>query len=308
MQSLRRVDVLAVAFLVGGSVLFIPGCGVRWVYSFCIGLSVGTAVGIVTLARMRSLPAPLRLLRDLYPLLLLLGLYGEVDLLARLMHDPAGFDPMVQQWDRWLFGGHPHQHFSRWLSGPIWREGFHLLYLSYYLLVGAAFLYVRERRPRAFPRFAFVVTGMFVSFILVFVAFPVAGPLATGASLTTRGIFPWIVAHIYSPFAANGIHTGAFPSSHVGMSVGIVLLLAPRRWWARIGLGGLLLGIAASTVFGRFHYAVDTVVGFAAGGAFCLGWCWIYAAVQPEPTVATQNEEEPVWANPDASRPVRNAR
>lgn len=277
-----------------------------WVYPICIGLHVGTAAGIVALARGRSLPPLLRTLRDLYPLLLLLVLYGEVDLLVRLVHEPSGFDTVVQQWDRWFFGRHLHRHFAQWLSGPIWQEVFHLLYLSYYLLVGAAFFYIWERRPKALPRFAFVVTGMFVSFIVIFVALPVAGPLSTSeASLTTTGFFPWIVAHVSAPLTVNGIHAGAFPSSHMGMSVGIVLLLAPRRWWVRIGLGLLLLGIAASTVYGRFHYAVDTVAGLVAGGALYLMWSWIYALGQPERVAASQGREEPVRIESASSRPVR---
>lgn len=297
---------LALGFLVGSSVLFIPGCVVGWVYPLCIGLHVGTAVGIVALARIRTLPPLLRALRDLYPLLLLLVLYGEVDLIVQLVHDAPGFDTMVQQWDRWLFGGHLHRHFAQWLSGPIWKEMFHLLYLSYYLLVGAAFLYIRERRPKAFPRFAFVVTGMFFSFILIFVALPVAGPLsASEATLTTTGVFPWIVAHVYAPLTVNGIHAGAFPSSHVGMSVGVVLLLAPRRWWARFGLGLLLLGIAASTVYGRFHYAVDTVAGLVAGGALYLVWNWIYALGPPKRVLAVPGREEPGRIESESSRPVR---
>ena len=284
-QFLRAVDVLATVYLVGTGVLLLPGCTSTWMYPLCIGLHVVAIVGIVTLARARSLPLPLQAIRDLYPVLLLLILYGEVDLLVKLVHDPPGFDAMVQQWDHWLFGGHPHRYLAVWLSGPGWREVFHLFYLSYYLLVVGAFFAIWLRKPASLPRFAFVVTGMFVSFLAIFVAFPVAGPLsAPGVSLMTDGLFPSLVAQIYAPLTVNGIHSGAFPSSHVGMSVGIALLLAPRSWTSRIGLGLLVLGITASTVYGHFHYAIDAVAGLLAGGILYVVWDRLYTTLRPGQT------------------------
>lgn len=302
-RMLRRVDELAVVYLGGTSVLFVPGCAVRWVYPLCIGLHVAAAASLIALARARSLPPVLRAVRDLYPMLLLMVLYGEVDLIVQLLHEPPGFDALVRQWDLWLFGFHPHQHFHQWLSGPGWQEFFHLLYLSYYLLVVGAFLAVWKNQPATLPRFAFVITGMFVSFIVIFVAVPVAGPLSRpGVSLTTTGVFPGIVAQIYAPLTMNGIHTGAFPSSHVGMSVGLVLGLAPRRGWVRIALGGLVLGIAASTVYGQFHYAIDTVAGLGAGGLLYVGWARLYTVLESRPAPVTEAEaNEPALMLPPPS-------
>jgi len=280
-RTLRSVDILAVGYLVGTGALLVPGCTMSWVYSLCLGLHLLGGVAIVALARAPSLSPTLRAVRALYPVGMLLVLYGEVDLLVQLFHDPPGFDALVRRWDRWVFGGHPHLHLSQWLSGPVWRELFHLFYLAYYLLVAGAFLGMWWRRPSSLPRFAFVVTGMFVSFIAIFVAFPVAGPLATpGVSFMTAGLFPSIVAWVYAPLTVNGIHTGAFPSSHVGMSVGIVLGLAPRRWWMRGGLWGLVLGIAASTVYGHFHYAIDAAAGFVAGGLLYVAWNRFYEVLE----------------------------
>ncbi len=123
----------------------------------------------------------------------------------------------------------------------LWWELFHLLYVSYYLLLIGSTLGVWGAAPDRLPRFAFVVTGMFVSFLAVFIAFPVAGPLPQpDVSQMTSGWFPQLVAWIYVPFRMDGIATGAFPSSHVGMSVGIACLLAPRRWTWRALLWGLV--------------------------------------------------------------------
>lgn len=298
-SSLRGVDALAVGYLAGASVPLAAGCATSWVYPLCIALHVLGGTGIVALARARSLPPSLRVVRALYPLGLLLVLYGEVDLLVQLLHEPPGFDALVRRWDRGLFGVHLHHHLFRWLSGTAWREFFHLLYLTYYGLLVGAFVGVWWCRPRTLPRFAFVVTGMFVSFIALFVAVPVAGPLATpGVSLMTDGVFPSVVAWVYTPLTVNGIHTGAFPSSHVGMSVGVVLGLAPRRWWARLGLWGLVLGIAVSTVYGRFHYAIDAVAGVLAGGLLFVVWSRLYTAFTSRRAVAVERTDAPRRLHP----------
>ncbi len=292
-RSLRWVDVLAVAYLVGAGVLLMPGGTSGWIYPFCIGLHGFAAAGIVALARADSLPPFLRAVRDLYPVVLLMVLYGEADLLVQMVHDPPGFEGIVRQWDRGLFGIHLHRHFYHWLSGPGWQELFHLLYLSYYLLVFGTFFALWKRRPTELPRFSFVVVGMFVSFIAIFVAVPVAGPLASPeVSLMTTGVFPSIVAWLYVPLTVDGIHTGAFPSSHVGMSVGIVLLLAPRRWWTRIALGGLVLGIAISTVYGRFHYAIDAVAGLAMGFVLYVLWTWMYGVLSRTSTPVVETDRK----------------
>lgn len=300
-RSLRSVDALAGAYLVGTGVMLLFGLGRGWVYPFCLGLHVAAVAGIIVLSRARSLPFLLQVVRETYPLLLLLGLYGEVDVLVQLVHEPPGFDTLVQQWDLWLFGGHPHRYLDQWLAGRGWTEFFHFLYLAYYVLLIGAYVHVWWARRDLLPRFAFVVTGMFASYIAVFAAFPVAGPLiAPENTITTTGVFPSLVAWVYAPLTMNGIYSGAFPSSHVGMSVGIGLLLAPHRWRWRVALAFLVLGIAVSTVYGRFHYAVDAVAGFLSGGLLYLLWMRLFTRLHPSPTPSPEPErtEEPTGPLP----------
>lgn len=280
-RSLAHVDRLAAGYLLLSGGLLVPAAGAGGGHAWVLvgHLGGGAAILWLQVADLRASWWPA--LRETYPILLLLLLYLEVDFLARTLHASPGYDALIRSWDAWLFGDHPHEAFAQWLDGRGWRELFHLLYVSYYLLLVGSFLGVRRVAPAQFPRFAFVVTGMFVSFLLVFAAFPVAGPLASpGVSPMTGGWFPQLVAWIYVPFQVNGIVTGAFPSSHVGMSVGIACLLAPRRWICRLLLWGLVAGIAFSTVYGRFHYAIDAVAGLAAGALLYLLWTTLYTALQ----------------------------
>ena len=280
-RSLAYVDGLVVGYLLLSGLILVPEVGRGGVHAWTLAAHLVASVGIVGLVRREPCSFLGRTVRETYPLFLLLVFYLEVDLLARIFHSPPGYDSLVRSWDAWLFGGHPHDALALWLDGRLWREVFHLLYGSYYLLLIGSYLSVWGTAPERLPRFAFVVTGMFVSFLAVFVAFPVAGPLAApDVAPMTNGWFPQAVAWIYVPFRMNGIVTGAFPSSHVGMSVGIACLLAPRRWTWRLLLWGLVGGIAVSTTYGRFHYAIDAVAGLAAGGLLYLLWTTLYTALR----------------------------
>jgi len=72
-----------------------------------------------------------------------------------------------------------------------------------------------------------------------------------------------------------GIHTSVFPSAHVaGAFAGAfaMLRLLPERRWVGWALLVLAVLIATATVYGRYHYAVDAVAGFAISvGAYFVG-------------------------------------
>lgn len=277
-RFLSYVDWLAVSYLGGTGGLLLLGWSEGGIYQAGALLHFGLILALLLVKSEASHPAPVRWMRETYPLFLLLLFYGEVDLFVKILHDPPGYDALVRTWDVMVFGGHPHQFLPQWLSGRIWVELFHLLYLSYYGLLGGAFVFVWSRHPQAFKRFAFVVTGMFVSFMGMFILFPVVGPLADpGTSIMNSGWGPTLVAWLYAPLQMNGIATGAFPSSHVGMSVGVVCLLQPRRRGTRWLLWVLVVGIAVSTVYGQFHYGIDAIAGGLAGIALYKGWSSLYA-------------------------------
>jgi membrane-associated phospholipid phosphatase len=63
-----------------------------------------------------------------------------------------------------------------------------------------------------------------------------------------------------------GIHTSVFPSAHVsGAFAGAFAMMRVIREPKWIGRAYLVLAIliATSTVYGRYHYAVDAVAGLA---------------------------------------------
>ena len=71
------------------------------------------------------------------------------------------------------------------------------------------------------------------------------------------------------------IHSGVFPSAHVSAAFSAafaMILLMPRRWDGRL-LFIYAASVAVATLYGRYHYAVDALAGFAISllaAAMCL--------------------------------------
>ena len=110
------------------------------------------------------------------PLLLLAGLYGELDVLngpgAMPVHDAAGAAVGAGALRR------PGQR-EWWRSAPsrFWSTVLHAAYFSYYFIVLLpAFYFVWRRDLEALRHFVLVVMTIFVLCYLVFIFFPVAGP------------------------------------------------------------------------------------------------------------------------------------
>lgn len=214
----------------------------------------------------------LRFVRVAYPVLLTPLLYTELDLLNQL-HVQGYLDPTVQAWEEAVFGA---QLSVVWARRQPWRwlsELMHLGYFSYYLLIPvSALLVYRRGGPRELHRFT-MITGLgFLLCYLLFTVFPVAGPRYLYDRLQgtpARALFFEAVHAIAEAGSSKGT---AFPSSHVAATV--AAWLASRRvarGWFRVSAPFVVL-LTLGTVYGRFHYAVDSVAGIAvAVAAWKLG-------------------------------------
>jgi membrane-associated phospholipid phosphatase len=220
-------------------------------------------LALVTRSRLGRLG---RMLREIYPLLLLVGLYGELDVLNGIgvtVHDAA-----VQRWELALFGSQVSQVWWQAAPSRFWSTVLHGAYFSYYLVVTLPALYFVARGDlRAVREFVLAVMATFVTCYLVFLFFPVAGPYyvfpAPPAWFTDN-----LPARLVYRILANGSSYGAaFPSSHVAATVAAALVA--RRHSPRLGL--LLLVptalLTVGVVYCQMHYAVDAVAGLLVGVA-----------------------------------------
>jgi membrane-associated phospholipid phosphatase len=142
----------------------------------------------------------------------------------------------------------------------------YVFYVVIYPVLGAIIFF--KRGPEANEDYLFQL-GL-VNFVcgLGFILFPVASPMNWESirSLLTvplnAGIFgtiaEWIRANVHQP-------GGAIPSPHC--AVATVMWFMSRKYTRRgaLWLAPVMIGLYASTVYGRFHYLSDMVIGIAAG-------------------------------------------
>lgn len=234
---------------------------------------------------------PAAWLRWLYPLLLLVPLNYQIEMAGTIFHSGEVYDHLVREWDKALFGTYLHRAFPDALPGAFWRELMNLLYITYYPLLIGSYLWVwwqgfrraPERGLRVSPallRFAFVLLGSYCTYLAIFILFPVIGPLDDRyLRFDGVGLLGPFIDKLYSIAASQG---GALPSSHVGESVVVLLLLRPRDRWVAAALWLTVAGLTLGTVYGSFHYAIDAVTGLVTGVLFYLFWDGLYRRWGPE--------------------------
>lgn len=269
-------DRLSIIYLVSVSLVlgFNWNSGLDYRYNALLNLAFASLLWYTAMRPPRGIV--LRGVRALYPLVLIGIAFVQVGPLARIIYEaPFTFDPLVAEWDANVFGVNPHAWLHDALSGRLWAEFMHLLYVLYFPLIIGAFLFVWLRRPHDYPRFSFVFLASFFTFVVVFVLFPATGPLDYREGLFAPDVF---FSELVDFLFTFGIPDpgGAFPSSHVGQSVVVLLLLRPlsRRMTALVVF--IILGIGISMGYAAVHYSIDAVAGLPSGIVLYYLWDRVY--------------------------------
>jgi membrane-associated phospholipid phosphatase len=210
-----------------------------------------------------------RTLRELYPLILLPGLYGELD----IINSPGlpVHDALVRKWELFVFGWQISRNWWQAWPSSFWSTVFHGAYLSYYLIIAAPALYFAWKGDlAAVRRFVLVMMTTFVVCYLFFIFFPVAGPYYEFPRPAAWFIDNPTAQVAYAALASGSSYGAAFPSSHVAAAVAAtVAALRMSRTVGRL----LLLPTALLTVgvvYCQMHYGVDALAGLVLG--LLIGW------------------------------------
>lgn len=201
-----------------------------------------------------------RILREVYPIVLIPALYGALDVLNGL--EVRTWDPLVRSWEEALF--REQVSLSWWQSSPsrFWSTVLHAAYFSYYFIIPFPLLYFLARKQ---PERARTVVTLIVATFLVcyvcFLLFPVAGPYYEFPRPTGPFVDNWAARLVYATLAKGSSYGAAFPSSHVGAAVAAVIgtWLGSRTVGAALVIPTLLLTVGA--VYCQMHYAVDAIAG-----------------------------------------------
>jgi hypothetical protein len=230
---------------------------------FLTYFSIG--VGILFLIWLQEEYSPLKFLRFLryaYPILLF-GYFFESMTDVNHIVFPNFIDPFFQRIDQAIFGFQPVLEWGKQYSGYVIQEISHFSYFSYYLMIAGIPIYLYLKKRPAFHETLFAISFVFYICYFIYSWLPVIGGRYYSEAMTIcttyqDGIFTRIMAFIYCKSPHLG---GAFPSSHVAIS--IVITIAALRYVKAVGyvLVPLTLMLCLATVHGHYHYFIDVVAG-----------------------------------------------
>ncbi|HLG93337.1 MAG TPA: phosphatase PAP2 family protein [candidate division Zixibacteria bacterium] len=239
----------------------------------------GAVAGLVLLlaAKLKASATGLKgLLRWGYLILLFTFLYEETGYLIHLFSD-RWFDPQLIDFEYKLTDVIP----SVWMAeraNPWLTEIFMAGYFSYYFIIplGALILWAKQKTADFQQMVLSVAIGFFISYAF-FLLYPVEGPRYHIPHLHPPPAEGPLFYHLVKFVIDKGaIHGGCMPSSHVAVAVLVLMGLyrGAKNWfWILLPF---VMGLAVGTVYGRFHYVSDVIVGLAiAPAAFQLARRWL---------------------------------
>jgi len=280
LKNYLHIDYLTQGYsaLIGLLVLFFHGDRVPYWY-LVLGCHVIVLVAIHGLIHWHAKnpdSRAVRFLRFFYPLILYTGFYRETGILNQLFIDGC-LDPVFIQLEETIFGFQPSLQFSQLLSYRWFAEVMYGAYFSYYLMITGVGVALYLRQGNHFSHYLCVVSFVFYVCYFIYICLPVIGPRLfyqafAGYSLPAafipaqvppvpesiqKAVFYRLMYVIYK-FEAPG---AAFPSSHV--AVALCTLYFSFRYLRRIRWvhAACVLLLCLSTVYGRYHYALDVIAG-----------------------------------------------
>jgi len=267
-QSLRRVDIATILYLLSVAGL-ISLFGQKLENLGLLSALHVVSAGLILLfpyLRGKKLPRPIPFMLDWYPAVAFPLLYKQVELLAAAFGNWS-LTEVIQQWEVQLFNGHPSLWLGELFPYTILSEYLHFCYLCYVLLLPSigGYWYFSGRRI-AFRELMFLLTVTYYASFLFYILFPVDSPFYLFSPLgePAAGNFFFNLVHFVSD--KGGARGGAFPSVHVSASTVILLIVLHHQRKLGYFLLPIVIGIYFSTIYGRFHYALDVIAGLA------LGW------------------------------------
>ncbi|HDP24590.1 MAG TPA: inositol phosphorylceramide synthase [Deltaproteobacteria bacterium] len=209
----------------------------------------------------------LDVLRDWYVLPILIVIYLENRILIPLIN-PHDLDHLMIAIDRLIFFGHDPTVLMESITFPLLSEILQLAYASFYFLPFSlcVLLYLREDRDEFHVATSTILMGFYLSYLGYYLT-PVVGPRFTldhlqSFPLTGVLTFEYVRTMLAE---AEGMMRDCCPSGHTMISL-LTALLA-RRYSRQLFSCAIVWAclIIFSTVYLRYHYVIDLIVGALLG-------------------------------------------
>jgi membrane-associated phospholipid phosphatase len=200
----------------------------------------------------------------LFPVVCVLITFNSLGRLVHSVH-PRDIDPLLIRLDYLIFGGYPTIMLES-ISNPLLTDVLQVAYSTYYFLPLSLGLMLKlQGRDLEFDRTLFLILFCFYLSYIGYLLFPALGPRYVmnhlqSKNLTAGSAIAEPIQHFLNEL--EGIKRDAFPSGHTGVAL-VVSVLAYQYhkvfFWVTLPVIVMLI---FSTVYCRYHYAVDIIGGF----------------------------------------------
>jgi len=176
-------------------------------------------------------------------------------------------DTRLNAADEAMFGTTPSVLCQGWTTSGL-TDLMSACYLSYHFYLGAAFLHALWLPLEAGRRFAGYAYAGFATGLPIYLLVPAMGPVHAFPAAFTVPLTGGPITQLNATIVANGSSIyDVFPSLHV-----LVTCLLLAHDWSHLRSRFLVMllptvGLFVSTIYLRYHYAIDLIAGFALFGA-----------------------------------------
>jgi membrane-associated phospholipid phosphatase len=205
-----------------------------------------------------------RFFRTFYPVAFSLFAWRELDALIPMFFGRYWATDAIIRLEKAVFGILPNVWFQKFYE-PWLDELMHVFYAGYYLYMPlvSLVLFFKKKYEAALASFSIGIFAYSVNFFLFFF-FPVMAPFMAGgmADYSMGSWTGYFVADVTRLVQSAGACRGAtFPSSHI--TAVFVWSFIALRYIRPLGyiLLPLAFGVAVSTVYLGYHFALDTFFG-----------------------------------------------
>jgi membrane-associated phospholipid phosphatase len=216
-----------------------------------------------------------KLIRYFLPFALLSYWYPETYYFNNFIFD--NLDHHFVKTDQLWFGCQPSLEFSKRIPWAWFSELMYFGYFSYYFIFFGTALWCYFSRPKLMNKAIFMFVGSFYIHYIVFFIFPVMGPQFYFTSPLNKVPDGYFFSEIMRFLQATGERpTGAFPSSHISITLTVVIFVAQHCRVLLRYILPLFVILVLATVYIKAHYLVDVVGGFAAVAITYPLVSWMY--------------------------------
>jgi membrane-associated phospholipid phosphatase len=183
------------------------------------------------------------------------------------LFSPDFLDHQLTAFETSIFGMEPTLWLDKNLINVWVTEILSMSYFSYYLMLpGFLIIFYLLKRYETIKRaLTAICLTFFISYLLFFL-YPIEGPRYYFAGNYIHAITGPIFRPLVDLAINKGaVHGGCMPSTHVAVALVILISIFRDYRWAGWLLLPLNIGLALGTVYGRFHYLSDVVVGAIIG-------------------------------------------